>query len=109
MMERWDEEDDARRILQRALTIGEMFAVERPLPAPLSLLPEEEFETGLVSSLRVDRYAQVSVRTNHYSVPVRLIGHVESTVTVDVFEQQSRELVPQGFEQARWQTLDHPR
>ncbi len=52
MVERWDAEDDARRIMQRALTIGEMFAVERPL---LVALPEEEFETGLVSSLRVNR------------------------------------------------------
>jgi hypothetical protein len=41
MVERWDEEDDARRIMQRALTIGEMFAVERPL---LVRLPEEDFE-----------------------------------------------------------------
>ncbi|MFF3431359.1 hypothetical protein [Streptomyces sp. NPDC002602] len=26
--------------------------------------------------MRVDRYGQVSVRTNHYSVPVRLIGQM---------------------------------
>jgi len=77
MVERWDEEDDARRIMQRALTIGEMFAVERPL---LVLLPQEAFETGLVSALRVDRYSQVSVRTNHYSVPVRLIGQMVRVV-----------------------------
>lgn len=69
--------DEPPRILQRALTIGEMFAVERPLLVPL---PEEVFETGLVSSLRVDRYAQVSVRTNHYSVPVRLIGRMARVV-----------------------------
>jgi transposase len=77
MVERWDKEDDGRRIMQRALTIGEMFAVERPLLVPL---PEEDFETGLVSSLRVDRYGQVGVRTNHYSVPVRLIGRMVRVV-----------------------------
>lgn len=35
-----------------------------------------EDETGRLVSLRVDRYAQVSVRTNGYSVPVGLIGRV---------------------------------
>jgi transposase len=73
LVDRWDEQDDARRIRLRPKTIGEYFADERPLLAPL---PEEPFETGYVSSLRVDRYAQVSVRTNHYSVPVRLIGRM---------------------------------
>ncbi|GAA2425445.1 hypothetical protein GCM10010421_10220 [Streptomyces glaucus] len=32
------------------------------------------FETGRLFTLRVDRYSQISVRTNRYSVPVRLIG-----------------------------------
>lgn len=35
MVERWDEEDDDRRIRSRPRTIGEYFAVERPLPQPL--------------------------------------------------------------------------
>ncbi|MFM9700213.1 Mu transposase domain-containing protein [Streptomyces europaeiscabiei] len=94
MVERWDEEDDARRIMQRALTIGEMFAVEGPLLVPL---PEEEFETGLVSSLRVNRYSQISVRTNHYSVPVRLIGrmvrvvlHASELVVYDAHKEVAR-------------------
>ncbi|MHA6762454.1 IS21 family transposase [Streptacidiphilus sp. PAMC 29251] len=77
MVEQWDRDDDGRRILQRAMTVGEMFAIERPLLVPL---PEEDFETGLVSSLRVNRYGQVSVRTNHYSVPVRLIGRMVRVV-----------------------------
>ncbi|MET7855136.1 hypothetical protein ABZT48_44970 [Streptomyces avermitilis] len=71
-----------------------MFAVERPL---LVALPEEEFETGLVSSLRVDRYSQVSVRTNHYSVPVRLIGrmvrvvlHASELVVYDAHREVAR-------------------
>ncbi|MEV5956202.1 hypothetical protein AB0M11_20935 [Streptomyces sp. NPDC051987] len=71
MVERWDDEDSERRIRSRPRTIGEYFAAERPLLQPL---PNEPFETGRLFSLRVDRYAQVSVRTNRYSVPVRLIG-----------------------------------
>ena len=37
-------------------------------------LPDEPFETGLLLTPRVDRYSQVTVRMNRYSVPVRLIG-----------------------------------
>ncbi|MFI9780582.1 Mu transposase domain-containing protein [Streptomyces sp. NPDC051956] len=37
-------------------------------------LPEEPFETGRLFTPRVDRYSQIAVRTNRYSVPVRLIG-----------------------------------
>jgi transposase len=71
LMERWDVEDDGRRIGSRARTVGEYFAAERPALAPL---PDEEFETGRVFTPRVDRYAQITVRQNRYSVPVRLIG-----------------------------------
>lgn len=71
MIERWDALDDARRIATRPHTIGELFAIEAGL---LKALPEERFETGTWFTPRVDRYSQVSVRGNHYSVPVRLIG-----------------------------------
>jgi hypothetical protein len=71
MVDSWDAADDARRIGARPRTVGEHFAVERGLLKPL---PTEPFETGLHLALRVDRYAQISVRTNRYSVPVRLIG-----------------------------------
>lgn len=37
-------------------------------------LPEEPFETGRLFTPRVDRYGQIPVRTNRYSVPIRLIG-----------------------------------
>ncbi|MFJ7201857.1 MULTISPECIES: Mu transposase domain-containing protein, partial [unclassified Streptomyces] len=37
-------------------------------------LPEEPFETGRLFTPRVDRYSQIAVRTNRYSVPTRLIG-----------------------------------
>ena len=71
MIDAWDAGDEARRIGGRARTVGEFFAIERPLLRPL---PEEPFETGLWLSPRVDRFAQVMVRNNRYSVPVRLIG-----------------------------------
>jgi transposase len=70
-LDAWDLEDEQRRISDRARTVGEFFAIERPLLAPL---PLEAFETGRVLTPRVDRYAQVTVRMNRYSVPVRLIG-----------------------------------
>ncbi len=69
MVDAWDAGDEARRIGGRARTVGELLAVELLLLRPL---PEEPFETGLWLSPRVDRFAQVMVRNNRYSVPVRL-------------------------------------
>jgi hypothetical protein len=37
-------------------------------------LADEAFETGTWLTPRVDRFSQVAVRTNRYSVPVRLVG-----------------------------------
>lgn len=70
-VEQWDRQDDARRISARSKTVAECFAIERPLLMPL---PEEPFETGRLFTPRVDRYGQIPVRTNRYSVPIRLIG-----------------------------------
>lgn len=70
-IDQWDIEDDARRIGSRPRTVGEYFATEQPLLKPLSAEP---FETARVFTPRVDRFGQISVRMNHYSVPVRLIG-----------------------------------
>lgn len=67
----WDEADDARRIGSRARTVGEHFTTEQPL---LAQLPNEPFETGRWFTPRVDRYAQVAVRMNKYSVPARMVG-----------------------------------
>jgi transposase len=67
----WDEQDEARRVGGRARTVGEFLAIERPLLRPL---PEEPFETGRWFTPGVDRFAQVTVRTNRYSVPAQLIG-----------------------------------
>ncbi|MGI5430379.1 Mu transposase domain-containing protein [Streptomyces sp. CA-179760] len=71
MIERWDAQDEQRRIGTRPRPVAECFAVERPLLQPL---PDNPFETGRLFSLRVDHFSQISVRTNRYSVPVRLIG-----------------------------------
>lgn len=71
MIDQWDADDEARRIGSRARTVAEFLAIERPLLRPL---PEEPFETGLWLTPRVDRFAQIMVRNNRYSVPVRLIG-----------------------------------
>ena len=67
-----DRRDDARRIANRTLNVGDHFAIEAPLLRPL---PTEDFETGLVLTPRVDRYSRITVRQCHYSVPARLIGH----------------------------------
>ncbi|MGW3653538.1 IS21 family transposase [Streptomyces sp. NPDC000878] len=71
MVDEWDLQDERRRIRARPKTIGEYFAIERPRLKPL---PDEPFETGRWFTPRVDRYGQITVRTNRYSVPVRLIG-----------------------------------
>jgi transposase len=67
-----DEADDNRRIANRANTVGQDWQVEKTLLRPL---PSELFDTTLTLTPRVDRYAQVMVRCNQYSVPARFIGH----------------------------------
>jgi transposase len=70
-LERADETDEARRIENRARTVGQDFATERPL---LRALPTDAIDAGLWLTPRVDRYARVMVRQCYYSVPVKLIG-----------------------------------
>jgi Mu transposase-like protein len=71
MVEAWDAADDDRRIGSRPHTVGEYFAIEQPLLAPL---PAEPFEPGRLFTPRVDRFGQIIVRMNRYSVPIHLIG-----------------------------------
>ncbi|MFI1409853.1 transposase [Streptomyces sp. NPDC020707] len=110
LIEQWDEEDERRRIGSRPRPVSEYLAVERPLLAPL---PQEPFETGRPFTLRVDRFSQISVRTNRYSVPVRLIGrtvrallHASELVVYDGRQEVARHerLIARG--QARLD-LDH--
>ena len=67
----YDQADDARRISNRTMSVGQHYA-EALLLRPL---PTELFETGLSLTPRVDRCARITVRQCHYSVPARLIGH----------------------------------
>jgi hypothetical protein len=110
MIDSWDAGDDARRIGSRPRTVGEFFAIEQPLLKPL---PEERFETGRWFTPRVDRFAQVTVRTNRYSVPARLIGrrvrvllHASHLVIYDGHTQVARHERLPGKSGARLD-LDH--
>ncbi|MQA17323.1 MAG: IS21 family transposase, partial [Pseudonocardiaceae bacterium] len=88
LLEAWDDADDARRIGNRAMSVGQDWAIERPLLRPL---PDEPFDTTLTLTPRVDRYAQIMVRCCQYSVPARFIGHRVrvklSSTTVRVFDR----------------------
>ncbi|MFZ1176546.1 MAG: IS21 family transposase [Mycobacterium sp.] len=72
LLEAADDADDARRVGNRPTSVGQDWAFERTLLHPL---PVESFDTALTLTPRVDRYAQVMVRCNQYSVPARFIGH----------------------------------
>jgi transposase len=67
----WDDSEDRRRISQRIRTIGQDFAVEQTLLAPL---PAEDFDPGLILTPRVDRSSLVTIRSTKYSVPARFIN-----------------------------------
>ena len=90
LLERWDEQDDRRRIGNRINTVGTDWVFERELLRPL---PVEPFDTALTLTPRTDRYAQLMVRCNQYSVPARFIGHrlrvKLSASTVTVFEKNT--------------------
>ena len=72
LLEAWDDADDRPRIGNRANSVGHDWTLEKTLLRPL---PDEPFDTALTLTPRVDRYAQVMVRCNQYSVPARFIGH----------------------------------
>jgi transposase len=63
--------DLGRRIVGRDMTVGEAWAVERPLLRPL---PAEPFDAAETAAPRVDAKSLVTVRQNRYSVPVSLAG-----------------------------------
>ncbi|WP_449338966.1 IS21 family transposase [Streptomyces chartreusis] len=71
MVDQWDLADEGRRLRSRTCTVGEYLAQEQPLLRPL---PHEVFETGRWFTPRVNRFGQITVRSNAYSVPVRFIG-----------------------------------
>ncbi|MGZ6617807.1 MAG: IS21 family transposase [Solirubrobacteraceae bacterium] len=65
------ERDLGRRIDGRSVTVGEAWAVERPL---LLALPAEPFDVCETAVPRVDAKSLVTIRQNRYSVPVALAG-----------------------------------
>ena len=65
------ERDLQRRIDGRAQTVGEAWAIERPL---LLALPAEPFDACEAAAPRVDQKSLVTIRQNRYSVPVALAG-----------------------------------
>jgi transposase len=65
------EADLGRRIDGRAITVGQAWAVERPL---LLALPAEAFDACETAAPRVDAKSLVTIRQNRYSVPVALAG-----------------------------------
>jgi transposase len=67
-----DDADDHRRIANRANSVGQDWDVEKHALHPVT---GEPFDTALTLTPRVDRYAQIMVRCNQYSVPARFIGH----------------------------------
>lgn len=67
----WDLVDETRRISDRIRTVGQDFAIEQPVLAPVTA---DRFEPGLSLSPRVNRSSLVRVRTASYSVPARFIG-----------------------------------
>ena len=65
------ERDLGRRIDGRSQTVGEAWAIERPL---MVVLPAEAFDACEAAAPRVDQKSLVTIRQNRYSVPVALAG-----------------------------------
>jgi transposase len=58
--------DDQRRVDRQVLTIGEMWAQEKPFLRPL---PERDYDCCVIKSVVLNPYSQVQFDTNRYSVP----------------------------------------
>jgi transposase len=106
----WEAAEDHRRIGDRIRTVGDDFAAEQLLFAPL---PGDTFDPGLTLYPRVDRSALITVRMAKYSVPARLIGQrvrvslrASEVVVFDGHAQVARHarVVPRGGSSVE---LDH--
>jgi transposase len=81
---RWCMEDDQRQIAGKQRTVIEEWQEERRV---LRALPEKEFPTAEVFTPTADSKSRVPVKTNRYSVPVRLIGcKVEARLHANIVE-----------------------
>jgi transposase len=103
-------DDFERRITGRDLTVGEALRLERPLLRELPVVP---FDAAEHASPRVDAKSLVTIRQNHYSVPVALAGlRVQARIGARevVIGHQRREVARHARLQGRFQTaarLDH--
>jgi transposase len=103
-------DDFERRISGRALTVGEAFRLEGRL---LRELPVGRFDTDELASPRVDAKALVTIRQNHYSVPVALAGlrvYARVGAREIVISHDRREVARHPRLHSRFQTtarLDH--
>ena len=61
--------DDERQVSGQTATIGQMWQTER---SGLRSLPASPFDCCRITSVSLNRYSQVQVETNRYSVPVDL-------------------------------------
>ena len=66
-----DAAEDARHVHGAAESIGERFAAEKSLLAPL---PADDFDYGITLTPTVRRDSRIVVRQCYYSVPARFIG-----------------------------------
>lgn len=92
----WDLADETRRISDRIRTVGQDFAIEQPVLAPVT---EQRFEPGLSLAPRVNRSSLVRVRMASYSVPARFIGR-----PVRVSLRASEVIIFDGPDQLPWLT-----
>lgn len=103
-------DDFGRRITGREMTVGESFRVES---RALQELPIVEFDAAELASPRVDAKALVTIRQNHYSVPVALAGlrvHARIGAREIVISHDRREIARHLRLHGRYQTaaqLDH--
>lgn len=70
-LRRCSAEDDERYVAERTRKVSQDWDTEHGHLRPL---PREAYPTAEVSTVRVDAKSRIRVRTNHYSVPVRLVG-----------------------------------
>jgi hypothetical protein len=100
-----DAADDARSIGWRRTTVGEDFAAETGLLAPL---PELAYDATSVLHLVVDQKARITVRQSYYSVPARLSRRrVEVRLHAREFEVLSEGRVVASHERALHKGEEH--
>jgi transposase len=86
----WMEREDGRVMTGRTQTIGELFAMEKPMLIPL---PPQRFAAGIVRTAKVTPRSWISLGTNMYSAPVAWVGH-----EVDVRVEAERVTIRRGQE-----------